>query len=376
MLDNMIDLDNYPLRDAFSLTKRLRRIFIGVKNWAEALFYLGIPYASDAAIELGAKVSKFIAREAEQASWDLAKERGVFSMYRGSRLEEKGIRRRNISVYGVFEDGIAPMKSLVDHDGALYPLLDEISKQRGFFDEALKRFAEENGSIYEMEGLPEDVRRVFVTGRDVSSMWKIKMLSAFQQASHNLSSIHIRFADADVENMTNIVLQSALMGCGCVSVSSALEVRQDFSEEMQSSVSKQIFPERISVRTRPQALSGTTVKIEIACGELFITINKDRGAEPVEVIMSLSKASPCISAHLESLSKMVSLALAGGVCVSDIVKQMKGISCPVSSFKGERKITSCADALSYVLEEMFPSGNTSSIQEEQDPVIKGIFNEN
>ncbi len=374
MLDDMIDLDSFSSRDAFSVSKKLRRVFIGISGWADALFYLGLPYASDAAVELGAKLSSFVAREAERASWELAKERGIFPAFRGSLLEEKGLKRRNASVYSVFEDGIGPKDSLVDEEGALYPLLDEISKQRGFYDEALKKFAEENGSIANMEGLPQDIRQVFVCDRDIAHIWKFRMQSAFQPHSHNMASVHISFPDATADAISGALLQADLMGCACLSVSSQLEVRQESTPVSNSTGRESVIARSFSPRVRPEVLSGTTIRLKIACGELLVTINKDQGGEPMEVLMRLSKASPCVSSHIEALSKMASLAMASGVDVSEIVKSLKGISCPMSSFKGARKITSCADALSYVLEEMFPVSQSSSKEDVLIP--KDVFKEN
>ena len=169
-------------------------------GFADMLFKLGIPYNSDEAVELARKIMKFIHDRSKEMSAQLAEERGVFPFYDRSTLKHDGDRKlRNattttiaptgtISIICGTSSGIEPLfaisfvRNVMDNDELLevHPYFKEIATERGFYSDELMRKIASHGSIQDMEEIPEDVRRIFVTARDVSPEYHVRMQAAFR----------------------------------------------------------------------------------------------------------------------------------------------------------------------------------------------------
>ena len=83
-LDNVIDANQYPLPQIDDLSKKIRRVGLGVMGWADMLVKLGEPYGSARSIELGRELMRFVDEEAKIESERLARERGVFPEWENS----------------------------------------------------------------------------------------------------------------------------------------------------------------------------------------------------------------------------------------------------------------------------------------------------
>ncbi|MDD5236397.1 MAG: vitamin B12-dependent ribonucleotide reductase, partial [Candidatus Omnitrophica bacterium] len=214
-LDNLIDVNKFPLPQIERATKQTRKIGLGVMGWATLLIRLGIPYNSDEAINLAEEVMSFILKEATRRSQELAREKGVFPAFKGSIYERRKtpLRVRNATlttiaptgtisiIAGPCSSGIEPLfaisyyRNVMDNDKLIEvdPLFEEIARKRGFYSRTLMEKIAESSSIQKIDGIPADVKKIFVTAHDISPEWHVKMQSVFQKYVHNAVSKTINF---------------------------------------------------------------------------------------------------------------------------------------------------------------------------------------
>ena len=375
-LDNVIDVNQFPLPQIEEKTKLTRKIGLGVMGWADMLIQLGIPYNSDMAISLAEEVMGFILNEAIVKSQQLAEEKGVFPAYEGSIWHQKGIKIRNatlttiaptgtISIIAGCSSGVEPLFALVftrhvmDNDRLLEvnPYFEKVAHERGFYSQELMNKIAEKGSCQEFPEVPQDVKRIFVTAHDITPDWHIKMQAAFQKYIHNATSKTINFPhSATVEDVRKAYLLAYKLGCKGITI-----YRDKSREEQvinigksQEKVEVKTTPEKFKIapRPRPQVVRGTTTKITTGCGSLYVTINEDEDGHPFEVFMQMGKAGGCAASQLEAIGRLVSMSLRAGVDPKEIINQLRGIRCPSPSWeKGGTRIFSCADAIAKVIED-------------------------
>lgn len=223
-LDDVIDVNHYPLKETETITKANRKIGLGVMGFADLLILMGVPYDSDEAVQIGETIMKFITEEAGRASERLGLERGSFPNFEKSIWKGRYAARRNattttiaptgtISIIAGCSSGIEPLFAVafMRHvlDGArlfeLHPIFERTSKERGFYNSEVLEKAVRRGSLRGVEGIPEDVRRVFVTAHEVAPAWHVKMQSAFQKHTENAVSKTVNLREAaglgDVEEV-------------------------------------------------------------------------------------------------------------------------------------------------------------------------------
>ncbi|MCM8779731.1 MAG: adenosylcobalamin-dependent ribonucleoside-diphosphate reductase, partial [Candidatus Omnitrophica bacterium] len=179
-LDNIIDVNRYPLPQIERATKLTRKIGLGVMGWATLLIRLGIAYNSEEAVNLGEEVISFILKEATKKSQEFAKERGVFPAFRGSVYERRKtpLRLRNATlttiaptgtisiIAGPCSSGIEPLfaisyyRNVMDNDKLVEvdPLFEEVAKKRGFYSEQLMQVIAEKGTLRDFKEVPEDIK--------------------------------------------------------------------------------------------------------------------------------------------------------------------------------------------------------------------------
>ncbi|MEO0099265.1 MAG: adenosylcobalamin-dependent ribonucleoside-diphosphate reductase [candidate division WOR-3 bacterium] len=202
-LDNVIDVNKFPLAKIEETTKANRKIGLGIMGFADCLLRLNIPYDSEEALRFGEKIAQFLTEKAREASKDLAKRRGPFPNFPKS-IYKNGEPLRNatvttiaptgtISIIAGVSSGIEPLFALSYVRVALggHRLLEtneyfeEVLKKKGLYSSFLVREVAERGSIRNISGLPEEMKRLFVTALDISYEWHIKMQAAFQRYIDN-----------------------------------------------------------------------------------------------------------------------------------------------------------------------------------------------
>ncbi|HZJ02917.1 MAG TPA: TSCPD domain-containing protein, partial [Thermoleophilia bacterium] len=403
-LDNVIDMNRYPLPQIDEMTKTNRKIGLGVMGWADMLIKLGIAYNSAEATELAHKVMGFVDEEGKRASEGLAQKRGLFPSWEGSRWEEKGRRLRNatvttiaptgtISIIANCSSGIEPLfalaliRNVMDNTELpeAHPLFERVLRERGLFSEELMVDVTAKGGLHDIVGLPEDLRQVFTTAHDVTPEWHIRMQAAFQDHTDNAVSKTVNFSNTaepkDVEEVYLLAHQlgvkgvtiyrdgsrdeqvlnigevkrkkAALLGAADAGKNGGAHHLLDLNDlelepgEDCPACHRQVLPPRGS---RSRVLKGETREKVTGCGSLYITINEDEfGAR--EVFANMGKAGGCASASTEALGRLISLAYRYGATPEKIAKQLKGIRCHVPTGLGPNQILSCPDAIARAIEE-------------------------
>lgn len=373
-LDNVIQVNKYPLEAIREMTRANRKIGLGVMGWADMLILLGIPYSSEGAIELASRVMKFITDKSRTTSQVLAKERGAFPNFKGSIFDGKGEPVRNatcttiaptgtISIISNASSGIEPLfavsyvRKVLDNDVLVevHPIFEKIAKKRGFYSKELMKTIAEHGTIQDIDEIPEDIRDIFVTSHDITPEDHIRMQAAFQNHTDNAVSKTVNFCnDATREDVATVYRLAYQSGCKGVTIyrdgSRDMQVLSVKKEETkpEDTVPHESAKKRFK-RDRPRALSGSTYQMQTGCGPLYVTINEDN-AGVFELFTTMGKAGGCASSQCEAIGRLVSLAWRSGVQARQAVKQMIGITCHKPAGFGENRITSCADAVAKAIQ--------------------------
>lgn len=240
-LDNVIDVCEYPLPEIAWMSKKTRKIGVGVMGWADLLIRLGIPYDSKQAVKLGEKVARFIQEEARQASVELGKMRGSFPAFTGSWWEGKFPAMRNatvnsvaptgtISIIANCSSGIEPIfgltylrKNLLDIGRTamveVNTAFEEVARQQGFYSEGLMKMARDKGGIQDLSQVPKGVKKVFLTAHDISWEGHVGMQAVWQKYVDLAVSKTINMPQsATPEDVAKAFLMAYKTGCKGVTV--------------------------------------------------------------------------------------------------------------------------------------------------------------
>ncbi|MFA6078608.1 MAG: vitamin B12-dependent ribonucleotide reductase [Candidatus Omnitrophota bacterium] len=373
-LDNVIDMNSYPLKRIADTTKGNRKIGLGVMGFADMLLMLGVCYDSDDAIILAEKIMKFMLTEARDASEKLAKKKGAFPNFKGSIYDLPGAKTiRNatlttiaptgtLSIIANSSSGIEPIfaisyiRNIMDNTKMVevHPYFKEIAEKRGFYSEDLMKRIAEKGSIKGFSEIPQDVQDLFVTAHDIGPECHIKMQAAFQKYTNNAVSKTVNLpSDATLEDVRDVYTMAYETGCKGVTIyrdhsreDQVLSVAASHGDVKNAEAPKT----KIIPRPRPAITVGTTTKIATGCGNLYVTINIDEQGLPFELFTHMGKAGGCATSQLEAVSRLVSLAFRSGIETNAIMEQLRGIRCPSPSWEKGGRIFSCSDAIARVIE--------------------------
>ena len=391
-LDNVIEVNNYPLPQIDEMTRSNRKIGLGVMGWADMLIMLGIAYDSAEAIKLGEQIMKFINDEGHAASRALAVTRGAFPNYKGSTYDRPGaapIRNATvttiaptgtISIIANSSSGVEPLfavsyvRQVMDKNilVEVNPLFEKIAKAEGFYSEALMQRIAEHGTIHDISEIPEAIREIFVTAHDITPEVHISMQAAFQKHTDNAVSKTVNFPNdatmEDVEKVYRLAYESNLKGVTIYRDGSRDEQVLSVGKKEEAPVAvvpAHVEEKRTAKRERPKALKGWTYQMQTGCGPLYITINEDNTGL-FEVFTTMGKAGGCAASQCEAIGRMVSLAWRSGIQGRSVVKQLLGISCHSPTGFGDNKVLSCSDAVGKAIQaHLTLTGHTDLIEAPQ-----------
>jgi ribonucleoside-diphosphate reductase alpha chain len=237
-LDNVIDVNEYPLPEIEKNTKANRKIGLGVMGFAELLIELNIPYDSEEAVTTAKKVMNLISEEARKKSVELAEQRGSFPNFKGSIWENKGYKiirnatlttiapTGSISIIAKTSSGIEPLFAVsfvrnvmgtqffeVNH------LFEKIAKEVGFYSTKLLTQIAKTGSVKGIKEIPSDIQRLFDTALDVAPEWHVKMQAAFQKYTDNAvaKTVNLPF-EATLEDVRKIFMLAYSLKCKGITV--------------------------------------------------------------------------------------------------------------------------------------------------------------
>ena len=369
-LDNVIDMNCYPLPQIESMTKGNRKIGLGVMGFADMLIKLGIPYDSPQAIEMAEKVMEFIQGKARQASRDLALQRGSFPHFEGSSLEGRWNSMRNatvttiaptgsLSIIAGVSSGIEPIFALAFSRNVLdgteltevNPLFSEIAKREGFYSEELIQQVAQNGGLENIDGVPEEMKRLFITAHQISPEYHIRMQAAFQKYTDNAVSKTVNLPHgATMDDVREVYRLAFQLGCKGVTIYRDRSRSSQVLTKEQGEEKKEVEPAEREPRPRGEVTFGMTRKMKTGCGNLYVTMNEDEEGHLFEIFNQMGKAGGCGASQSEAIGRLVSLALRSGIKPLSVIRQLKGISCHLPVWNQGGKILSCSDAIAKAIE--------------------------
>ncbi len=375
-LDDVIDVNEYPLPKIGEMARANRKIGLGVMGWADMLIKMGIAYDSDEAVALGEKVMGFIDAEAKSASRKLSEERGSFANFEGSIYDTpEGGPIRNatvttiaptgtLSIIANCSSGVEPLfavsyvRTVMDNDRLIEvnPMFEDIAVKQGFYSRELMALIADHGTVSDIDEVPEAVRRAFVTAHDIAPVWHVRMQAAFQKHTDNAVSKTVNFGnDATIEDVRMVYDLAHELGVKGVTIYRDGSKDNQVLSTGRTGKAAQAAPAatgrvgEIEPRPRPAVTVGRTEKIKTGCGNLYVTINADEHGL-CELFTQMGKSGGCASSQSEALSRMISMSLRAGVDPEAVVRQLRGIRCPSPSWAEGGKVLSCADAVGIALE--------------------------
>src|SRR2546422_310364 len=267
MLDDVIDMNAYPVKQIEEMTYATRKIGLGVMGFARMLFMLEVPYDSKEGVEWGRKVMRFIQETGYNESAKLAEERGVYPAWEGSRHQEKGLRLRNSYVTTVAPTGTLSM--IADTSGGCEPEFSLIWYKRVLEGEELAYLLD-----YDLH---------------------CKGITVYRDGSREDQVLNIGVADAEKPK----------------------EIHVEVPPE----------PTVVRPRARPDVITGRTQKILTGYGALYVTVNEDEKGL-FEVFAQIGRGGGYTASFTEGIARLVSLCLRSGVPVDEIIDQLEGIRSP------------------------------------------------
>jgi len=404
-LDNVIDVNRYPIPEIEEMTLKTRKIGLGVMGWADLLFKLRLPYDSDEALKLGERMMAFIQEKADAASEGLARERGVFPAWEES-IYATGRHRRmlrnstrttvaptgTLSIIADCSGGIEPVFSLaftrqhfLDPRRPKTPTkltevnkhFEEAAKEGGFYSKKLIDTLAAGASLRDQKA-PDWAKSIFVSAHDVSPEWHVRMQAAFQRHTDNAVSKTINFPqEATPDDVERAYLLAYHEGC------KGITIYRDKSREMQvlshTTVKGPEQQEAIAAerslgiaagppslrpgqpyrRRLPDQRNSVTHKFDVGGQEGYVTVGLYDDGSPGEVFVTISKEGSTIRGLMDSVAVLTSLALQYGVPLEDLARKFEGTRFEPYGFTNNPDLPQATSLVDYIfrwLEQRFGEG--------------------
>jgi ribonucleoside-diphosphate reductase alpha chain len=382
-LDDVIEMNPYPLPEIDQTVKSNRRIGLGIMGWADLLFIMGVPYDGPEAIELAERLMSFVKEKAHDQCAKLAEERGPFPNWSKSIYKDVRPMRNStvttiaptgtISMIAGCSSGIEPIFALAFQHRVKQPegervltfvneTFEAIAKERGFYSDALKEEIAKRGSLHGIPGLPENAANVFKTSHDIPFEWHVRHQAAFQRYTDNGVSKTINLPnDASEEDVASAYRLAWELGCLGITVfrdgckgEQVLNVgigKKDKPPAQLPTAGQQV------IRPRPHSLAGKTYRKETPIGTAFITVNGTEDGEPFEVFVQVGKGGSDTMAVAEALGRLISLTLrlpsplTPQRRLEEVISQLSRIGGAQPMGFGAGKVLSLPDALGRTLAE-------------------------
>jgi ribonucleoside-diphosphate reductase alpha chain len=322
-LDNVIEVNNYPLPQISEMVNNNRKIGLGVMGWADMLMMMGISYASEKGTKLASQIMEFIDYISKSESIELSKERGRFNNFKGSvydgqnylygkykgksaglitdeqwleldkQIQTHGIRNATttciaptgtISMIASASGGVEPLFGLVFSrnvmDGTemleINPIFKEYMIENGMYSEELMREVAKDGSVAHVWGVSDEVKERFATAHDVSPEWHVKMQAAFQLHTDNAVSKTVNFEEhatrEDIEKAYILAYENNLKGMTVYRNNSRQfqPMNLDAKKTEETSAEEPEQTELFEVKTVTCPECGTSIQMAEGC---FICLN-------------------------------------------------------------------------------------------------------
>jgi len=403
LLDNVIEMNHYPIPEIAETSHAIRRIGLGVMGWADLLIDLRIPYNSEAALQTAQQVMAFIQREADGASEQLARVRGNFpdwatSIYGPGGVEGPRPMRNStrttiaptgtLSIIANCSGGIEPVFSLAfirshyldKDDPSKRTELTEVNQQfeavaraEGFYSEGLIRFLAEGGHLAERPEVPQWVKDTFVTAHDIAPEWHVRMQAAFQQFTDNAVSKTINFPnEAGVDDVRTAYELAYRTGCNGITIyrdgSRDLQVLKHAGksdgekavEAAQAILMQSVGPVR---RKLPDERAAITHKFRVGEQEGYMTVGLFDDGTPGEVFINVNKQGSTVSGLMDTVAMLTSYSLQYGVPITELASKLKNTRFEPSGPTSNRQIPIATSIVDYVfrwLELKFDGANAAT----------------
>ena len=394
LLDNVIEMNQYPIEEIEETSRAIRRIGLGVMGWADMLLDLRVSYDSEQALSLAREVMGFIQREADAASHNLAAVRGNFpewgqSMY-GPGGGEGPMPLRNstrttiaptgtLSIIANCSGGVEPVFALafvrshyLDKDDPTKRVelnevnahFERVARSEGFYSDALIDFLAHGGHLAERNDIPDWAKEVFVTAHDIAPEAHVRMQAAFQEYTDNAVSKTINFPnEATVEDVATAYELAYETGCKGITIyrdgSRDLQVLKhagDSESESEEAAAAAIAAAEALVaekgrpvrRRLPDERHSITHKFRVGEQEGYMTVGLFEDGTPGELFVNVSRQGSTVMALMDTIAMLTSYALQFGVPVSVLTEKLQGSRFEPSGPTGNRAIPIATSITDYI----------------------------
>ena len=378
-LDDVIEMNPYPLPEIDATVKANRRIGLGIMGWADLLFTMGIPYDSKEAIELADRLMAFVKEKSHDQSAKLAEERGPFPNWDHS-IYQSGRPMRNstvttiaptgtISMIAGCSSGVEPIFALAFEHRVKQPdgervltfvneTFERIAKEQGFYSDALMQEIVKRGSLHGIRGLPEHAAQLFKTSHEIGFEWHVRHQAAFQRHTDNGVSKTINLPNnAPEDDVARAYRLAWELGClGITVFRDGCKGEQVLNVGVKKDKALPTVGQAV-IKPRPASLAGKTYRKETPIGTAFITVNQTDANEPFEVFVQVGKGGSDTMAVAEALGRLISLTLrlpsplTPQRRLEEVISQLSRIGGAQPMGFGAGKVLSLPDALGRTLAE-------------------------